>query len=271
MGVDELLLGPGAVRAEQLDVQLPRGQHDLSLLLLDLVTVDVDVGEAVVAAEVLLLPERRQQRPVVPQPQVVDRRLVFVEDPAGELLLTGERARLDRVEVERRARRLHVIPDVGPLDGQLVRLDLEALHEARIEAADDDREHEPGAGREPEQPQRPEPGVQEQKPGRDEGDDGQDHVGRVLRIHVGVQRGLDVAVPPASRVRQLRDVELVAGGDDDQEERADDREVPPDGAERWNCQRSARAAYAASVNTPTMISVVEAQPRTKRQKGRSKT
>ena len=197
--------------------------------MLDLVAVDVDVGEAVVAAEVLLLPERRQQRPVVPQPQVVDRRLVFVEDPAGELLLTGEGARLDRVEVERRARRLHVVPDVGPLDGQLVRLDLEALDEARIEASDDDREHEPGAGGEPEQPQRPEPGVQEQEPGRDEGDDGEDHVGRVLRVHVGVQRGLDVAVPPASRVRQLRDVELVAGGDDDQQERADDREVPPDG------------------------------------------
>ena len=46
---------------------------------------------------------------------------------------------------------------------------------------------------------------------------------------------------------------------------------PRTGAERWNCQRSARAAYAASVSTPTMISVVEAQPSTKRQKGRSKT
>ncbi len=83
VGVDELLLGPGAVRAEQLDVQLARGQHDLALLVLDLVAVDVDVGEAVVAAEVLLLPERRQQRPVVPQPQVVDRRLVLAEDLGG--------------------------------------------------------------------------------------------------------------------------------------------------------------------------------------------
>ncbi len=137
----------------------------------------------------------------------------------------GEAPGLDGIEVERGARRLQMAADVRALHVELVRLDLDPLHEAGVQAADQDREHEPGAGRQTQQPQRPEERVRQEQPGRDERDDGEDHVRGVLGVHVGVERRLDVAVPPAGRVRELRDVELIAAGNDDQEQRADDRQV----------------------------------------------
>ena len=146
--VDEALVGPGArLVGQPLDVELASAEHDLAVLVRDLVAIDVDVEEGVVAPQDLLLAERRQQRPVVPQPQVVDRRGVLREHLARQLLLAGEAALLDGVEVEGRAGGGDVPGDVRALHVELVRVDLDGLHEGRVQAADDDRQDQPRAGR----------------------------------------------------------------------------------------------------------------------------
>ena len=225
--VHQRLVGPGAVVAEERHVELAGAEHELALLVVDVVAVDVDVGEGVVAPQDLLLPEGRQERPVVPQAQVVDGALLALEDLAGQLLLAGEASHVDGVEVERGSGGVEVAGQVWPLPLELVRLDLHRLHEGRVQPADHDREHQPRAGRQGDQPQGLEPGVQEQQRSRHDGDDGEDHVRGQLRVHVGVQRRLEPAVHAPRRVRQLGDVELVAGGDDEQEQGADDRHVAP--------------------------------------------
>jgi hypothetical protein len=88
----------------QVRVQLPGAEHDLALLAVDLVAIDVDVQELVVAPQDLVLAHSRQQRPVVPQPQVFDGRGVLVEHRLVKGLLAAELAQLDRVEPERLAR-----------------------------------------------------------------------------------------------------------------------------------------------------------------------
>src|SRR5205807_2396904 len=59
-------------------VHLSRADLELLVLAVDHVAVDVDVVEGVVRADRLLLLIRLLQRDVVPQPQVVDRRLIVL-------------------------------------------------------------------------------------------------------------------------------------------------------------------------------------------------
>ncbi len=226
MRVDQLLVDPVAAALRQArDVQLAYRQHHLAHRAIDLVAVDVDIGEVVVAPNDLCLAERLEQGPVVPQPQVGERRRVVVEQLAGERRLAGELALLDRVELERRARRRDVVRDVRPLDVELVRLDAEALDEGRIQAADEETQDEPCAAGQREQPERAREDVAEHEQRGDERDAGQDDVGRHLGVEVGVGRRLERAVDAARRVREVRDVELVAGGDRDEQQRTQDREV----------------------------------------------
>ncbi len=75
--VDQFLVDPvPAALGQPLDVQLARGEHHLPDLAIHLVAIDVDVGEVVVGADFLDLPERVLQRAPVPQANVLQRVLI---------------------------------------------------------------------------------------------------------------------------------------------------------------------------------------------------
>ena len=135
-------------------------------------------------------------------------------------LLAGKPLGLDAVQVERLVGGGDVALDVGPLAGQLLGLDPEALEHRRDDAAHDQRH--PGqqhdADRGDEQPAPPRP--HEEHRGADEGDEEQQLEGRELGLHVGVGGAGD---DPAGREQQLVLVEPVAPGlegDDEAEQHA---------------------------------------------------
>ena len=81
VGVDQLFVDPVAAALGQLlDVQLARRQHHLAQRAVDRVAIDVDVGEVVIGADFLELPQRVLQRAPVPEPDVLERRLVVRRD-----------------------------------------------------------------------------------------------------------------------------------------------------------------------------------------------
>ena len=142
--VREVLVDPG--RARKLPgVQLTDRDLDLQLLVADRIPVEVEVGEREVRPELLVLLQVGLELIGIPQPHVVERRLVRLDDRGGEVLLVGVALRLDVVDPEREARRLEVAIDVGLLLGELVRLHLEALDVRGVDRADDDRDESPQA------------------------------------------------------------------------------------------------------------------------------
>ena len=78
MGERQMLIDPDAGLQVRIR-QLARRDHELTVLAVDHVAVVVDVLELVVGPDLLELRERPQQRPVVPQPDVLDRGRVPLE------------------------------------------------------------------------------------------------------------------------------------------------------------------------------------------------
>ena len=99
----EPLVDPGAV-GQRRGIELARREHHLAQLAVDLVAVVVHRREVVVGADLLDLAERLEQRLVIPQPHVVERRAVLVDVGARQLGVAGERALLDRDRARTRAR-----------------------------------------------------------------------------------------------------------------------------------------------------------------------
>ena len=141
----EVLVDPLEVGVPALDVarqvlvrELARRQHHLPVLPVDDVAVVVDVDEPVVGPDLLQLGEGEEQRRVVPEPHVPERRRVAGQVGGGQGLPGREVALLDAVERERLPRQVDVVGDVGALRDQGVRSDAQALHQRREhpEAAD---------------------------------------------------------------------------------------------------------------------------------------
>ena len=86
--VDQPFVDPRAV-LHALGVQLARRQHHLPVVAVDHVPVVVDVLEVVVRADFLNLRERLQQRLVIPQPDVLDRRGVADDVLGRQLRIAG--------------------------------------------------------------------------------------------------------------------------------------------------------------------------------------
>ncbi|MBA3276177.1 MAG: hypothetical protein H0T72_10305 [Chloroflexia bacterium] len=77
MRVGEVPVGPGPGGFRQaVDVEFPRGKQDLNRLAVDRVRIDIDVRELVVRDEGLELLVDRGDDPIVPDPDVAERRLV---------------------------------------------------------------------------------------------------------------------------------------------------------------------------------------------------
>ena len=113
------------------------GQHHLPHDTVDLVAIDVDVGEVVVRADLLDLTQRVLQRAPVPQPDVLQRFLIVLRVQRVEAGVGRVRHLVDRVEAEGPSRELDVVRDVRSLAHQLVRPDDEAA-DVPAEDADDE-------------------------------------------------------------------------------------------------------------------------------------
>ena len=113
-------------------VHLSRADLELLILTVDHVAVDVDVVEGVVRADGLLLLIRLLQRDVVPQPQVVDRRLIVLHVLGGERLVAREVAHANVGEPVGRARAGYLALYVRELIRLGVRGDGNALHDRGV-------------------------------------------------------------------------------------------------------------------------------------------
>ena len=215
----QVLPGPGRL-GQPVGVDLADRDHHLALVVVDRVAVDVDVGEVVVLGDGLEVADARPQHLGVPQPDVVDRRLVGPEILLGEVVLGRELLGVDGVQVERLAGGVDVAGDVVPLAGQLLGLDPEPLEHRRDDAAHDQRhpgqQHDADQGDEQPAPPRP----PEEHHGADQGDPEQHLEGWQLGLDVGVGGPGD---HPAGREQQLVLVQPVAPGlegDDEAEQHA---------------------------------------------------
>ena len=186
--IDEALRLPRLL-GQVVAVQLPGAHHDLGLLAVDLVAVDVELVLEAEPAEVGLAPAERVVDDVgVEQADVAQRR-------AG--LGRGQRVGRDRVvggevPVDDVADRVgvpgsrDVARDVRPLPAGLGRLDPEALDEPRIGRTGDDRHQRPQPDGQDRQDPPSAPDVEEEQPAAEQRDEQQQHDGGQLRLHVRV-------------------------------------------------------------------------------------
>ena len=222
MGERQVLVDPGAARQAR-RVQLARRQHDLPVLPVDHVAVVVDGGEVVIRADFLDLPERVEQRPVVPERHVDDRCRVAIEVGARQVRVSCQRPLGHAVEAIRRARRLDVVLNELGLTHLFVRRDDEALDAGGI-GAPSGRDDDVEAGRGGDRPQ---PAGRERLPqrqcGAQHGGDDEDPRGGDARVDIGVGGASHVA---SRASQQLRDLQPRAEAEDEEEQRRQHGEVP---------------------------------------------
>jgi hypothetical protein len=86
-----------------------RREHDLAVRAVDEVAVGIDPDEVVVRPDLLHLPERIEERLVVPERHVLDRRGVALEVRPRERRIARELPFFHAIEAERVARRRDVV------------------------------------------------------------------------------------------------------------------------------------------------------------------
>src|SRR5947209_7880561 len=110
-------------------------EHDLARSPVDRVAVYIYVRELVVRAERLKLRESAEQRAVVPEPDVVDNGAVLTQLLGCNRVDSRNLALAELVQPEGRASGGDVVQDVRGFFGQFAGLDLELLHEPRVDTA----------------------------------------------------------------------------------------------------------------------------------------
>ena len=221
----QLLVDPGPAR-QAARVQLARREHDLPVLAVDDVAVVVDRDEVVVRPDLLHLAEGVEQRLIVPERNVLDRRRVALEVAPRQPCISRERPLLHAIEPERVARRADVVHDVRRFPHLLVRRDDEALDDARIDAAANRHDDVEGEGPDDGQEACGD-GLIDGESRADERRDGQQTIGRHARMDVDVRRAED----DARLLReQMRNPEPGAEGQHHEEGGREQRQVPLGGA-----------------------------------------
>ena len=158
----------------------------------------------------------------IPQPGVVDRRQVRLDDRRLEILGEIDALHVDAVEIEGLPGGIDISMDVRPLGGELVGLHLEVLDDRRVDGADDERDERPQADRDHGQHPAASPDVpDEQRRGDDRHEDQEVQRGE-LCLDVGVARTVDDA---AVGEVELEAREVVLGGLHERHDRHDHREV----------------------------------------------
>jgi hypothetical protein len=73
MGVLEVPIDPGCDLPRQIGGEFPRREHDLPIISIDPIAINVDIAECVVRTDLLELAEGLAQRAMIPDADVVDR------------------------------------------------------------------------------------------------------------------------------------------------------------------------------------------------------
>ncbi|GBD30465.1 hypothetical protein HRbin32_01570 [bacterium HR32] len=213
--------GPG-LWGQPVQVQLPRGQHQLLLSTTDPVAVDVHVREHVVGAQSLQLPVRFQEGPVVPQADVFQRVPVPRQSCGVQPLRGLEGHSPDAVEAVGPQGGLDVHAQVRGLAAEFRGRHNELLHQGGHQADP----QEPRRGREHEhagcEPQGAQPGVGEQQAGTHQRQGREDVQGRKPRV--GVRVG-DAEHEPPLRGQELVGVQSEAAGPHQQQKAGQQRQV----------------------------------------------
>ena len=147
VGVDEVRVLPGTRDLSQAGrVHLAGRQHDLLAASLEVIAVDVDVGELVVLANALQLVIGRQQRPPVGDPNIRQRRLIAREHARVQRPVAGQIAHVDPVQGHCTARGDDVVVDIWTFGAELVWTDGDLLVEPRPDFAEKEADDNPQDG-----------------------------------------------------------------------------------------------------------------------------
>jgi len=193
VGEDQAFVDP--VLAGQICVgEFPGRQHDLEILTVHGIAVVVHVLKPVVGPDLLQLAVGAQERGVIPEADVPDRRVVFIDVPSREIVIHVEGDLLDAVQIVAQAGHADIVFDVGGFHDHLIGGDLELLEEGRIDHDADKINGEQGAQGDHGQAPLPfeHPCDQDRPGGR--GQEGKESVGRELGMDIRVARSEDDAV-----------------------------------------------------------------------------
>ena len=128
MGIDEVSVDPGIGLGRQLvDHQLPGGQHDLAILVVEEIPIDVDIVKIVIQPYGLNLPVGLKQRALVPDPDVLDRYVMLLEILGAELVVHFKIDYFDFIQVVGLAGIIDIVGDVGGFFGQFIGFDYNFL------------------------------------------------------------------------------------------------------------------------------------------------
>ena len=123
VGVNELVVDPvAAAFGKFVNVQFAGGEHYFAQASANLVAIDVDIGKIVVGANLLFLAQRILERLPVPEPYVLERRLVVGRIRSARRGFGRELALRKAVQPVRLAGHCNVVGNVRPLAVELVRL-----------------------------------------------------------------------------------------------------------------------------------------------------
>ena len=127
VSVDQLIVDPvAAALGELIDIQLARGEHYLASRAVNVIAINIDIGEIVVGADFLNLTQRVLQCAPVPQPDVLKRSLIVRRVSRLDSRIRGKLALRDSVQSVGLARQVGVEDNVGLLANQLVRFNYKA-------------------------------------------------------------------------------------------------------------------------------------------------
>ena len=143
MGEGDTAVHPGGRLKGTLRVQLSCREHHQSLLPINHVAINIDVGEVVVLTHRLQLVECLLERTVVPEARVGKRLGVVGNRRSREFVGAVVLALRPAVEAEGQPRHADVVGDVRLLERVLIWGDLEALDKLWIETGEHSRCAEP--------------------------------------------------------------------------------------------------------------------------------
>ena len=130
VGVDQMLVDPAL--AGQIGIgQLPGGEHDLAVFVVDPVAVVVYGPEFIIGADFLKLAEGLQQRLVVPEPDVFDGQAIALDQFRGQRSGRRERTFFHPVQTKALQGTLDIAGQVGSFFVNLIRRDYKALDSRR--------------------------------------------------------------------------------------------------------------------------------------------
>src|SRR5262245_6694937 len=131
MRVLEVPVDPATALAGQIRGELPCRQHDLTILAIDPIAINIDLAERVVRSDLLELAEGLAQRAMIPDADVVNCRLILAHLRHVELRFGGVESHIDLIQTVGRSGQHDIVAQKRCLQFELVWLDDQPLKTPR--------------------------------------------------------------------------------------------------------------------------------------------